>query len=225
MCGSKSFFSHLNEDFHSTVRFGDCSTVNVLGKGDVKIRTKNGFVETIANVLYVPNLKSNLLSAGQLQEKGYVITFKNGACEIYDPKRGAIAIVPMNSNRLFPLKIESIHSCLMVEVKDPSWLWHFRYGHLSFGGLKTLQQKNMQPTPIIFDKEVEEEVQPTESSSNIAPTGEETPTSSEILPTITSAQAESAESTRTRKRPALMKDYEVTGVNFNEDLVSQIVIL
>ena len=43
----------------------------------------------------------------------------------------------------FPLKIESVQSCLMAEVKDPSWLWHFRYGHLSFGGLKTLQQKNM----------------------------------------------------------------------------------
>ncbi|KAK3001482.1 hypothetical protein RJ639_021878 [Escallonia herrerae] len=86
--------------------FGDCSTVNVMGKGDVKIRTKNGFVETISNVLYVPNLKSNLLSAGQLQEKGYIITIQQGACEIYDPIRGAIVVVEMSSNRLFPLKIE-----------------------------------------------------------------------------------------------------------------------
>ncbi|KAJ7980886.1 Retrovirus-related Pol polyprotein from transposon TNT 1-94 [Quillaja saponaria] len=143
MCGSKSSFSYLNEDFHSTVSFGDCSTVNVMGNGDIQIRTKNGFAETISNVLYVPNLKSNLLSAGQLQEKGYVITIQQGACEIYDPTRGAIAVVQMGSNRLFPLKIDSIRSCLMAEVKDPSWLWHFCYGHLSFGGLKTLQQKNM----------------------------------------------------------------------------------
>jgi len=100
-------------------------------------------VETISNVLYVPDLKNNLLSAGQLQEKGYVITIKNSACEIYDPVRGVIAIIQMSSNRLFPLKIESIHSCLMAKIKDPSWLWHFRYVHLSFGGLKTLQQKNM----------------------------------------------------------------------------------
>ncbi|KAJ4974469.1 hypothetical protein NE237_007643 [Protea cynaroides] len=63
MCGSKSSFSHLNEDFHSTVSFGDCSTVNVLGKGDINIRTKNGFVETISNVIHVPDLKSNLLRA------------------------------------------------------------------------------------------------------------------------------------------------------------------
>jgi len=31
----------------------------------------------------------------------------------------------------------------MAEIKDPSWLWHFRYGHLNFSGLKTLQQKDM----------------------------------------------------------------------------------
>ena len=112
-------------------------------KGDIEIRTKNGFVETISNVLYVPDLKSNLLSAGQLQEKGYVITIQKGVCEIYDPTRGAIAIVQMSSYRLFPLKITSVQYCLVTEVKDSSWLWHFCYGHLSFGGLKTLQQKNM----------------------------------------------------------------------------------
>ena len=60
MCGSKSSFSYLNECFCSSVRFGDCSTVKVMGKGDIEIRTKNGFVETNSNVFYVPDLKSNL---------------------------------------------------------------------------------------------------------------------------------------------------------------------
>ncbi|KAL9437863.1 hypothetical protein AB3S75_023687 [Citrus x aurantiifolia] len=143
MCGSKSLFSSLNEDFRSTMSFGDCSTVEIMGKGDVNIITNNGFVETISNVFYLPDLKSNLLSVGQLQEKGYVITIQNGAGETYDPSRGAVAVVQMNSNKLFPLKINSAQSCLMVEVKDPSWLWHFHYGHLNFGELKTLQQKNM----------------------------------------------------------------------------------
>ena len=26
---------------------------------------------------------------------------------------------------------------------DDFWLWHFRFGHLHFGGLKLLQQKRM----------------------------------------------------------------------------------
>ncbi|XP_057487816.1 uncharacterized protein LOC130773874 [Actinidia eriantha] len=66
MCGSKSSFSFLNESFRTTVSFGDSSTVNVMEKGDIHIRTKNDFVEIILNVFYVPILKTNLLSAGQL---------------------------------------------------------------------------------------------------------------------------------------------------------------
>ncbi|GAA0160286.1 hypothetical protein LIER_43517 [Lithospermum erythrorhizon] len=62
---------------------------------------------------------------------------------MYDPTRGAIATVSMSSNRLFPLKIESIESSFLAKTKDPSWLWHYRYGHLSMDGLKALQQKSM----------------------------------------------------------------------------------
>jgi hypothetical protein len=43
--------------------------MNMLGNGDIEIKTKNGFVKTISNVLYNHDLKSNMLSAGQLQEK------------------------------------------------------------------------------------------------------------------------------------------------------------
>ena len=100
------------------------------------------FLETISNVFYVPDLKSNLLSAGQFQEQGCIIMIQKGFCDIYNPSRGAIVVVQMISNKLFPLKIESVQLCLMAEVKDP-WLWHFHYGHLNFGGLKTLQQENM----------------------------------------------------------------------------------
>ncbi|RVW86250.1 Retrovirus-related Pol polyprotein from transposon TNT 1-94 [Vitis vinifera] len=101
------------------------------------------YVDTSCSNHMCGNLKSNLLSAGQLQEKGYIITIQKGACEIYDPSRGAIVVVQMASNKLFPLKIDSVQSFLMAEVKDLSWLWHLRYGHLNFGGLKTLQQKHM----------------------------------------------------------------------------------
>jgi len=93
-------FSFLNENFRSTISFGDSSTVSAIGKGDIKIRTKNGFEETISNVLYFTALKSNLLSVGQLQEKGYVITIEKGACEIYNPTRRAIVVVKMSSNWL-----------------------------------------------------------------------------------------------------------------------------
>ena len=47
---------------------------------------------------------------------------RKGVCEIYDPTIGAIAVVQMSLNRLFPLKIISVQSCLVAKVKDSSWL-------------------------------------------------------------------------------------------------------
>jgi len=93
LCKSKSLCSSLNENFYCTMGFGNFLTVKVMVKGDIKIKTNNGFVEMISNVLYVHDMKSNFLSAGQLEEKGYVITIKNGTCEIYDPNKIIIATV------------------------------------------------------------------------------------------------------------------------------------
>ncbi|XP_055806898.1 uncharacterized protein LOC129875636 [Solanum dulcamara] len=194
--------------------------IGLMGKCDIKIKIKNGFVETISNVLYVPDLKSNLLSAGQLQEKDYVITIKKGEREIYDPVRGAIAVVQISSNRLFSLKIDDIQSCLMAEVKDSSWLWHFRYGHLSFRGLKTLHQKNMVTwlpqitapskicekcvlTQVLYDSDVELE------KFSAACTSKNSTTSATVA-------VENKETTRPvghiRRRPAWMEDYMVTEI-------------
>jgi hypothetical protein len=73
MCGEKETFSSLDESFRSSVKFGDNSKISVMGKGKVTIQTKGNSTHIIANVLFVPNLKTNLLSVGQLQEKGYEI--------------------------------------------------------------------------------------------------------------------------------------------------------
>ncbi|GMP38233.1 hypothetical protein CsSME_00009564 [Camellia sinensis var. sinensis] len=132
MCGDKSMFSDLDESFCNTVRFGDNSIVSVWGKGTVTFHTK-GNSHSISNVLSVPDLKSNLPSVGQLQEKGYEISIKDGVCRIQDVKLGLIAQVKMTANRMFPLYLHhTILSCFAAKLKDTAWLWHFRYGHLSF---------------------------------------------------------------------------------------------
>lgn len=106
--------------------------------------TRGNGAHTISHVLFVPDLKTNLLSLGQLHEKGYDITIKGGVCRIEDVKLGLIAQAKMTKNRMFPLYLNAAsETCLSTRLKDDAWLWHFRYGHLNFGGLKTLQQKEM----------------------------------------------------------------------------------
>ena len=141
--GNKNAFSKLDASFRNIVKFGDNSTVSVMGKGNVTIQTKQNFAHIISSILFVLDLKTNLLSIGQFQEKGYEIVIK-GVCKIQDSKKGLIAQVNMTTNRMFPLYLHSATNlCFFVKMKDVAWLWHFRYGHLNFGGLKTLQQKNV----------------------------------------------------------------------------------
>ncbi|KAA0054728.1 Retrovirus-related Pol polyprotein from transposon TNT 1-94 [Cucumis melo var. makuwa] len=60
--------------------------------------------------------------------------------KIHDKRLGLIAQVNMTSNWMFPLYLQSLtHSSFSAKVKDEAWLWHLRYGHLNFSGLKTLQ--------------------------------------------------------------------------------------
>ncbi|KAM7520343.1 hypothetical protein LguiB_019305 [Lonicera macranthoides] len=144
MCGDVSAFSDLDKSFRDSVKFGNNSKVSVMGKGRVTIQTKGNSTQTISNVLFVPELKTNLLSVGQLQEKGYEFSIKDGVCRIQDKKLGLVAQVNMTANRMFPLYLNNVtQSCFLTSLKEVAWLWHFRYGHLNFGGLKTLQQKNM----------------------------------------------------------------------------------
>lgn len=94
----------MNEPFRRSIKFGDNSTVYVMGKGKVTIQTKENSTHTITNVLFVLKLKTNLFSVGQLQEKGYKISIKDGS-QIQDAKLSLTAQVNMTVNCMFPLHL------------------------------------------------------------------------------------------------------------------------
>ncbi|PKU78070.1 Retrovirus-related Pol polyprotein from transposon TNT 1-94 [Dendrobium catenatum] len=144
MCGKRSMFVELDETVGGNVSFGDDSKIEVKGKGNILIRLKNGNHQFISNVYFVPNMRSNILSLGQLLEKGYDIHLKNNYLFLKDNIGTLIAKVPMSRNRMFLLNIQNdVAKCLKACYKDVSWLWHLRFGHLNFGGLELLSKKEM----------------------------------------------------------------------------------
>lgn len=151
MCGESNMFSSLDTTFTHNVKLGNNHKLTVGGKGVVKI-TLNGVSYVINDVYYVPELKNNLLSVGQLQERGLDVLFKGGGdrktCCIFHPTRGKIAESVMSSNRMFillgePNEKTKEERCLQINVSDKAELWHHRYGHLSYKGLHTLCSKDM----------------------------------------------------------------------------------
>lgn len=109
---------------------GDNSTIPVVGKGTIKIRNKNNEIITLTSVLYVPQLKRNLLSTSEIEQKGFRVIIENGKLEVSKGRKVWLTghfltkgqykmdidvIVPVASN-----------STVSKENVD---LWHQRLGH------------------------------------------------------------------------------------------------
>jgi hypothetical protein len=141
-------FTNLDESFVHLVKLGNNSRMNVIRKGSIK-QFLNGINHVVHEVYYVPELKNNFLSIGQLQERGLAILIQ-GVCKIYHPLKGLIIQTEMSINRMFILLSHTPVSpntpserCFYTSSHDLFHLWHRRYGHLSYNGLKTLQHKGM----------------------------------------------------------------------------------
>ncbi|KAK4393966.1 Retrovirus-related Pol polyprotein from transposon TNT 1-94 [Sesamum angolense] len=144
MTYNKGAFQTLDESFKTNVKLGDNHIVKVEGKGSVAINTKKG-TRIINDVMYIPNLRTNLFSVGQMMEKGYALHFGGDSCTIYDNKDKTLKIaeVRMKEHRCFPIHLQYMGRTAMKAQEDQSWLWHRRLGHFNFQGLKVLHQKKM----------------------------------------------------------------------------------
>nr|DAD39485.1 TPA_asm: hypothetical protein HUJ06_013808 [Nelumbo nucifera] len=112
MCGDKALFCDFTESFRQMVKLGNNSKMTVMGKGNIKLKM-NGLNHIVTEVFYVPELKNNLLSIGQLQEKGLAILIQHGKCK-------------MSANRMFTLLVASQPkkpACFHTATQDLSHLW------------------------------------------------------------------------------------------------------
>lgn len=149
MSGDKDLFSTMDIYFKHSVKLGNDKRMEVVGKGNVRLILNNA-AYVISDVYYVPELRNNHLSLGQLQEKKLAILIQKGTCKIYHDERGLLAESKMSTNQMFILFDETSNEarpqqqqCLQTVSENMTKLWHERYGHLSYSGMRTLQSKEM----------------------------------------------------------------------------------
>lgn len=78
MMGRHEVLASLDTSVGGTVRFGDGSLVQIKGLGSVMLQTKNKGHKVLTEVNFIPILKSNIVSLGQLEEGGCKIVIEAG---------------------------------------------------------------------------------------------------------------------------------------------------
>ena len=95
MTYDQDLFKDLNTTYISKVRIGNRAYISIKGKGTIAI---DGYpsLKLISDVLLVPKIEQNLLSVGQLMEKGYKLSFedKTGMIRIWFTGRAQFMYSP-----------------------------------------------------------------------------------------------------------------------------------
>lgn len=81
MMGCRESLATLDETVHGAIRFGDGSTVEICGIGAVMMAGKNQEHRVLMEEYYIPSLKCNIVSLGQLEGAGAALRSTMALCK------------------------------------------------------------------------------------------------------------------------------------------------
>ncbi|KAH7851042.1 hypothetical protein Vadar_006503 [Vaccinium darrowii] len=144
MTGDSTVFSNLDRDITGTVKFGDGSLVDILGRGTIIFSAQRGGHRMLTEVYYIPSLRSNIISLGQLDEFGCQVLIDQGVLRVRDPQKELLVKVKHSQNRLYKITLTVAQPIsLLARTDEDAWRWHERYGHLGFESLRKLSRGGM----------------------------------------------------------------------------------
>ncbi|KAG5895285.1 hypothetical protein JTB14_029118 [Gonioctena quinquepunctata] len=121
------------------INSGDGSCIHALGKGKINIKTFNGrtwIPSVIENVLYVPSLKCNLLSAWTVLDKGNEMQSDN---EIRKQQKMYEMIFEVEKEGIEPLATNQIGvKCKQDHIKT----WYQHLGHQDMNHVREILKRN-----------------------------------------------------------------------------------
>ncbi|RVW37574.1 Retrovirus-related Pol polyprotein from transposon RE1 [Vitis vinifera] len=151
MTNDQELFKELDKTIISKVKIGNGEFISVKGKGTVAIESLTG-LKYITDVLYVPDIDQNLLSVGQLIEKGFKVIFEDKWCMIKDAKGRDVFKVKMRAKG-FALNLMEDEQIAFSSTVSNAELWHRRLGHFHHVGLLYMQKQNLvKGVPLLEDK-------------------------------------------------------------------------
>lgn len=159
MCNSMDLMTNVMNSESRSIAIANNEMLTSKFKGDVHLLI-NKEVRILKNVLYVPNLSTNLISVSQLVKDGYDVSFNKNGCKILEVSGNCITqahcvngiykfngVVCVSSrysqSRMHSLLLQGRQespSAAVAAIDESLELWHKRLGHLSLSGMCMLQK-------------------------------------------------------------------------------------
>lgn len=141
ICGNKDKFISINHNVKQLINLASSATTAAEGVGTVSFDNEDGAYTTLSDTIFVPDLRSNLISVSKITDKGYRIIFDSKAAQIMD-KTGKSIIKCNRKGNLYVLS-ESTVRANAASTKSSLQQWHEKFGHLNEADLKAMAKKNL----------------------------------------------------------------------------------
>ncbi|MCI46687.1 retrovirus-related pol polyprotein from transposon TNT 1-94, partial [Trifolium medium] len=77
MTGNRSILTDFDKRLNTKIKLADNNSIAAEDMGNVVIQRNSGKKAVIEKVLYVPGMKCNFMSVGQLLEKGFKVVLED----------------------------------------------------------------------------------------------------------------------------------------------------
>ncbi|GJU90611.1 retrovirus-related pol polyprotein from transposon TNT 1-94, partial [Tanacetum coccineum] len=128
-----------------SVQLGDNMECKIRGIGKVRVQLKDESSFMLHNVMYIPELKRNLISLGTLEKEGFTVKLQSGKVKVTNGSRVVLSGI-RRDNCVYSLDGHAMAGELnaIVEEKDTlAQVWHKRLGHISEARLHVLEKQGL----------------------------------------------------------------------------------
>lgn len=142
--GASDHLINTEKYFHQFIVLENPIKINIAKKEQSLMAVKIGTILLedckLTNVLYVPNLRSNLLSINRIEQSGFGIKFENNKVQIH--RNGKIIKEGYKKNNLYEMKF-TIKEASAQKAYESYKIWHNRLGHASVEKMKELKKRGL----------------------------------------------------------------------------------
>lgn len=103
MTGRRDVFAELDTGVTGSIKFGNGSIVDIRGRGTVLFSCQTGQHRALTDVYFIPQLRSNIVSLGHLEENDCQVLIEDGVLRVRDRQRRLLAKVNRGRNWLYVL--------------------------------------------------------------------------------------------------------------------------